>query len=87
MVLSARVLGGAIPTQGLGLIAQWRRGPNSPWQTFPRLQTGANGRLTARFLVPAVAHGSRIQIRVSAPAARGWGYAGAISPILNATVA
>lgn len=87
MVLSARVLGGAIPTQGLGLIAQWRRGPNSPWQTFPRLQTGANGRLTARFLVPAVAHGSRIQIRVSAPAARGWGYAGAISSILNATVA
>jgi hypothetical protein len=87
MVLSARVLGGAIPTQGLGLIAQWRRGANSPWQTFPRLQTAANGRGTGRCLVPAVVRGSRIQIRVSAPAARGWGYAGAISDILTATVA
>ena len=87
MVLTAHVLGGAIPASGLGLVAQWRRGANSSWQTFPRLQTAADGRVTARFLVPAVARGSRIQIRVSAPAARGWGYAGAISAILNATVA
>ena len=39
LFLSARVLGAAIPTHGLGLIAQWRRSANSPWQTFPRLQT------------------------------------------------
>jgi hypothetical protein len=85
--LNAQVLGGALPAKGLGLIAQWRRGANSPWQTFPRLQTAADGRVTGRFLVPAVTRGSHIQIRVSAPAARGWGYAGAISPILNARVA
>jgi hypothetical protein len=87
LVLSARVLGGAIPLHGLGLVAQWRRGANSPWQTFPRLQTGADGRVTGRFLVPAVARGSRLQIRVSAPGARGWGYVGAISPVLTAKVA
>jgi hypothetical protein len=87
MVLNAQVLGGALPPEEVGLIAQWRRGTNSPWETFPRLQTGADGHVTGRFLVPAVARGSRIQLRVSAPAARGWGYAGAISPILSVTVA
>ncbi|MGH9094965.1 MAG: hypothetical protein ACRDXE_07380, partial [Acidimicrobiales bacterium] len=87
MVLRARVLGGGLPAHGLALTAQWRRGANSPWHTLPRLQTTAYGRATGRFLVPAVARGSHIQIRVSAHAARGWAYSGATSPLLTTKVA
>lgn len=87
MVLRARVLGGALPERGLGLLAQWRHGTNSPWHTLPHLQTNRHGRVTAHLPVPAVARGSHIQIRVSAHAARGWGYVGAVSNVLDPKVA
>jgi len=86
MTLNARVLGGRIPAHGIGLIAQWRQGTNSPWHTLPRLQTSAGGFVTGRFLVPPVPSGSRIQVRVSASGARGWSYAGATSALLSTQV-
>jgi hypothetical protein len=78
-LLTARVLGRAIPSSGLGLLAQWRRNANSPWETLRRLQTGANGLASSRIRVPKLAAGTRMQLRVCIP--------GASSPILDAKVA
>jgi hypothetical protein len=78
-LLTARVLGRQIPSRGLGLVAQWRPNAGSPWQTLRRLQTRADGRVSARFSVSALAAGSRLQLRVCAP--------GASSPVLDAKVA
>ena len=78
-LLTARVLGRQIPSRGLGLIAQWRQSANAPWQTLRHLQTAADGRASARFPVPALAAGTRMQVRVCIP--------GASSPILDTKVA
>lgn len=78
-LLTARVLGRQIPSRGLGLIAQWRENANAPWQTLRLLQTGADGRVSARFPVPRLTAGTRMQVRVC--------LSGASSPILDAKVA
>ena len=78
-LLTAQVLGRAIPSRGLGLVAQWRENANAPWQTLRHLQTGADGRVSARFPVPALAAHARMQVRVC--------LSGASSPILDAKVA
>lgn len=86
MILRGRVLGGAIPRHGLHVLAQWRHGSNSPWHTLPGLCTNRRGQINAHLPVPAVARRSRLQLRVVAPAARGWGYAGGASSLIHARV-
>ena len=89
VTLSGHVSGGYLPRGGV-LVQLWYTSPqtSTPWAPFEHaVRTTSAGRWKLSFRVSPHAAGYRYEFKAVVARQSGWGYAGAVSPVVSRTVA